>query len=30
MHPEETDKRAAGFLDELLWCVAAKQGMEKK
>ncbi len=29
-HPQETDKRAAGFLDELLWCVAAKQGMENK
>lgn len=27
-HPEETDKRAAGFLSELLWCVAAKQAME--
>jgi len=29
-HPEETHKRADGFLDELLWCVAAKQAMAEK
>ncbi|MEO6760726.1 MAG: NAD(P)H-dependent oxidoreductase [Saprospiraceae bacterium] len=28
-HPEDTNKRAAGFLSELLWCIAAKQAMEK-
>ncbi len=29
-HPEETNKRASGFLSELLWCIAAKQAMEEK
>ena len=26
--PAGTDKRAADFLSELLWCIAAKQGMD--
>ncbi len=28
LHPADTDKRAAGFLDELLWCIAARQKMD--
>ncbi len=29
-NPEETQKRAADFLGELLWCIEAKQAMEEK
>ena len=27
LHPADTDKRTASFLEELLWCIAAKKGM---